>query len=531
MPQIWDARTGELRMVLEGDQVQHSVTFLPQGLICGSTDEAVTVWDWEIGVLKHTLKGRLMPVYPSGDQRVIVTTPTGIQLWDPMTGQYEMTFSRTSSEVHTYHRRLNLGLWDGELRELPKSVADDVEISITSSMSPDGTRVACGHKNNNVNIWDISTGKQINCYPPAVELFGGGWILSVAFSPSGSYVAGSANDICIWNAKTGKLQVSLRGHSAQIDSISFSSNDQQIVSSSKDGTIKIWAWKLGDDESVADGHRRWISSIAFSKDGSLVASGSWNGSVAIWDASTGRIKTLQVYHDWAVMSVAFSPDGQLLASGGREGDVVLWDVTKQERKASMDIGYNPGCNIMDHSSITFSKDGRLIAFSLGNSMAIFDAESCKHIVGPLRDATRNPILSFAFSPSSSSLAVGCNNEIFIWSSHLNHNMTPYNCHNRRVRFSDGCIRLLSESGESGDLQWHTLADGRETLGKAADWQNGFYMHKGWIMDMDGKAHYWVPEVYRGQDLYVSCGRKLALGGGRGQVMVLELLPEPPTGHM
>jgi len=51
------------------------------------------------------------------------------------------------------------------------------------------------------------------------------------------------------------------------------------------------------------------------------------------------------------------------------------------------------------------------------------------------------------------------------------------------------------------------------------------MHEGWILDMDGNKQCWVPVIYRGQDIHGSFDNKLVMGGGSGQFVLLELLPE------
>ena len=68
-------------------------------------------------------------------------------------------------------------------------------------------------------------------------------MISVAYSPDGSYIISGSNDrtIRIWDAKTGaSVGKPLEGHTDSVRSVAYSSNGQRIVSGSSDGTIRVW---------------------------------------------------------------------------------------------------------------------------------------------------------------------------------------------------------------------------------------------------------------------------------------------------
>src|SRR5215213_3538039 len=65
---------------------------------------------------------------------------------------------------------------------------------------------------------------------------------------------------------------------------------------------------------VLRGHTAWIDSITWSSDGVYLASPSADKTIRIWDARSGAcVQTLHGHTD-EVISVAWSPDGQRLAS-------------------------------------------------------------------------------------------------------------------------------------------------------------------------------------------------------------------------
>jgi len=66
--------------------------------------------------------------------------------------------------------------------------------------------------------------------------------LSIAISPDGNHaVVGSLeNEIRVWDFTTGKLIKTVEGHKGEVDSVVFSHDGKYIISGSSDKTIKIW---------------------------------------------------------------------------------------------------------------------------------------------------------------------------------------------------------------------------------------------------------------------------------------------------
>src|SRR5258706_413731 len=107
------------------------------------------------------------------------------------------------------------------------------------------------------------------------------------------------------------------GHTAAVESVSYSPNGTRVVTGSDDKTIRIW-----DAESGAvigeplTGHTGRVSSVAYSPDGRHIISGSYDRTIRIWDAKTGAAvgNPLEGHTEW-VRSVAYSPDGRHIISG------------------------------------------------------------------------------------------------------------------------------------------------------------------------------------------------------------------------
>ncbi|WZZ77651.1 hypothetical protein YC2023_098223 [Brassica napus] len=92
-------------------------------------------------------------------------------------------------------------------------------------------------------------------------------------------------------------------------SMEFSTDNRQIVSASRDGTIKLWN-TLGECKyTISDqgeGHKDWMNTLA---------------------GHSGYLNT-----------VALSPDGSMCASGGKDGTVLLWDMAEGTTLCSLEAG-------------------------------------------------------------------------------------------------------------------------------------------------------------------------------------------------
>ncbi|KZL86849.1 wd-repeat protein [Colletotrichum incanum] len=73
--------------------------------------------------------------------------------------------------------------------------------------------------------------------------------------------------------------ITLGGHSGSVNSTAFSSDGQQLASTSDDATIKLW--------DTATGYHG-VNSVAFSPDGQQLTSACNSGTVKIWETTTGQ---------------------------------------------------------------------------------------------------------------------------------------------------------------------------------------------------------------------------------------------------
>jgi len=167
--------------------------------------------------------------------------------------------------------------------------------------SPDGKQIASSSTDGpgSVLVWDVSTGSRrtfskISIHTPFVAFSPDGTqiaadltlinlstgsltvltrfkedklVISSAFSADGRYLAsGTLFPLAleIWDTSTHQSIVKLVGHSGDVRSVSFFPDGKQIMSASKDGTIRVWDVELLEERGEMDGwqvkreHPNWI---------------------------------------------------------------------------------------------------------------------------------------------------------------------------------------------------------------------------------------------------------------------------------
>lgn len=183
----------------------------------------------------------------------------------------------------------------------------------------------------------------------------GGSVYQIVFSPNDQTVAACSGDnsITIFDAKTGVLEMRLRGHTAGVCTISFSPDGKRLASGSADESVIIWDSQSGEIVGKPlTGHSDTVTSVAYSPDGRFIASRSQDGEIRIWDAqSRAAVRVMVGCRGWG--RLAYSHDGTKIACCGEEGIVVRDAVNGELLNKLSDIGYV--------DSVTYSQDGKYLA--------------------------------------------------------------------------------------------------------------------------------------------------------------------------
>ena len=237
---------------------------------------------------------------------------------------------------------------------------------------------------------------------------------SVVFAPQRCFVRSKCN-LPKWLIRsppmeetwTGRLQT-LEGHSGEVNSVAFSPDGKQLVTSSMDKTVKIWDAGTGFLLHTLQAHSAVVNSAIFSPDGSQLASCSHDKTVRMWHVGTRSLQQTIEFPNW-VDSVAFSPCGKELACACYDQKVRIVDTNTGSVQQILE-GQKGYCI----SSVTFSPDGKQLAYSYDGTVRIFDVGtgSVKQI---LEQKTGHFAEQAVFSPDGRQLASGSSDgRVRIW---------------------------------------------------------------------------------------------------------------------
>ena len=227
----------------------------------------------------------------------------------------------------------NLQLWDitaGEELTLPWQ--DVVTWPSAAVFSPDNNIFAVSSRQG-IQAWHLHTGIelfQLNAKQPS---FNG----KLVFSPDGKKLAtsGRSDNLQIWDISTQRdiTPTNIK----RTSTLAFSPDSSLLATLSSEG-IHLWKLDIESEEEpvlIPGNLGGFKNELVFSPDGTiLVGSGMdmWSTPIKLWDVETGKSLGILSGHTEPVEALVFSHDGKILASGSDDGTVLLWDWDKISAK-------------------------------------------------------------------------------------------------------------------------------------------------------------------------------------------------------
>jgi serine/threonine protein kinase len=268
---IWDLAQGQLRVALHDppDKITRLLFSFDNKTLATVDSQGVKLWDTSTGRQKRSAEtsGPGHIVFAPDDKTMVILEKESAKRWDLTTDSKPVDFVPP-------------------LNQLVRN-----PYSFTSVLySPDGKRLALGKRpfsgGAQVTIWDVSSlpWKEGRSVPGSRDrvLSRVGPTKDVVFSRDGQRLAWSTdqNDVIVWDITTGKQAGILRGHTSAIHAVTFSADGMDVVTGSADTTVKLWSLRPEAERGPAEwieratfkGHLAPVTAVTFRDNNSKVMS-------------------------------------------------------------------------------------------------------------------------------------------------------------------------------------------------------------------------------------------------------------------
>jgi WD40 repeat protein/serine/threonine protein kinase len=391
--QLWDRKLENFKTLPGYGSVINSLVYLSGGsaLAAGGADNTVRIWDLATATptLRDNLKGHSGAVRSlacSRDGKLLVSASLDhtVKFWQldgqsetsvlngHKSGVWSVALSPDGSTVVSGSWDATVKLWDVSTGKLKFDLPGHSDSIYCVAFSPDGKTVASGGDDREIILCDVATGKVTHRLQGHTNT-----VHSIAFLDVGLTLASTGEDgtVRLWSLASGeqrmlvkrfsrfscltawqdqvvaladwdnyvvelwdlhdrRLRRELRGHQGPVRAMAFIRAGRELVTSSRDGTLRLWNLESNGPHEILTRHTDAIEALAVSPDGATLAYGGGDGTVRLMDLSTRRERVALKGHAGRVWSLAFSRDGKLLVSGGGDHTVKLWRAASDEEVAA-----------------------------------------------------------------------------------------------------------------------------------------------------------------------------------------------------
>ena len=313
-------------------------------LISGHEDNSVRIWNLDTGeqtrMLTNSMSDAIVKVTSDGKYAISSSDNSmdkKINIWD-LTSDKMIVTLKCSQSISTLSITPDLkyiiyGTCNGLLYvfESVSKTVTKINFSDTGIIRPlditaDG-RFAIFSINNNAKelyIWDLSTGKQIKTLRARTG------ITDIKITPDGRTVVliDGENNVIVWDLEKGcQIENKKLTHDGRVEKVYINSSGTYAFSSSFDETLIIWNFKTGEALRKLGGHTSTIKCFDISDDNlRIVTSGAWDQTIIIrnlYDSSDIKIKNA---HNHIINIVIITPDNNRVVSCSDDQTLAIWDI-------------------------------------------------------------------------------------------------------------------------------------------------------------------------------------------------------------
>ncbi|XP_067005012.1 guanine nucleotide-binding protein subunit beta-2 isoform X2 [Anabrus simplex] len=207
------------------------------------------------------------------------------------------------------------------------------------AFAPSGNFVACGGMDNMCTVYDLNNRDSTGAAKIVRELMGyEGFLSSCRFIDDNTLITGSGDmKICVWDLDNGKKSLEFNAHSGDVVSISLNPDMKTYVTGSVDRTCKHWDLREDKCKQTFFGHEADVNSVCFHPSGFSFATGSEDKTARLYDIRSDQqiAEYLPPNKTSGFTSCGLSLSGRFLFCGSDDTSVHIWDTLKVQHNATL----------------------------------------------------------------------------------------------------------------------------------------------------------------------------------------------------
>lgn len=224
---------------------------------------------------------------------------------------------------------------------------------------------------------------------------------------------------------------SFEGHTDNVTSIAFQSDNKWMVSSSEDGTVKVWDVRAPSVQRNYK-HNCPVNEVVIHPNQGELISCDQDGNVRVWDLGENQCThQLIPEDDVPVHSVSVASDGSMLVAGNNKGNCYVWKMNTQRESTSL----QPVTKFRSHSKyitrVLISSDVKHLATcSADHTARIWSIDDSFGLETTLQGHQRW-VWDCQFSADSAYLVTACSDHyVRLWDLSTSETVRQYNGHHK-----------------------------------------------------------------------------------------------------
>lgn len=365
-----------------------------------------------LGTLRLRFPGGIGDVCYLPDGRVAIALGPNIEIWDMAKGERQSSHRVAEASLTSVQSRRdgkvlllgdsagNLYEWDLQQAKRLRMVATGQRGLCAARYSPDETRVLATYSSPpTLKEWDLATGRLLVTITGKMHSFEEGIYAANGKTAFVDGAAGSEAILAHYDLTTGALLHEwLKDYYAHSRSLVLSEDGQRLLCGSRHRATEwqIEGYKLLKEFTGHHGHA--VVSVAYCRDPNQILTGSRDGSIRRWDRLKGEVLAHWFPHSAYVTHIRVSPDGQWVLSYGR-GTVAECRVTDGTPR----LGWERHEQAV--SAVAPLPNGRAASASGDATLRVWDVASgqCLKSIRQIDGG----VYALAVSPDGARAAAGC----------------------------------------------------------------------------------------------------------------------------